>query len=184
MTRTRSSSISLRPRAHGWAKSWATAGTRSASTPGRSTSPTNDYVFASRNGTGTDHRNIGGRVLARAVERAGLSAEEHDGEIVKVAPTFHSLRHSHGSALIASGWDLEEVSARLGHRDVTITARVYVHAYESAKRSAARTSRLEAMYGPGDGNAGLANERSGAQETAGMEGAEIRSLPAKRSAAQ
>jgi hypothetical protein len=31
---------------------------------------------------------------------------------------------------------------------VTVTAKVYVHAYESAKRSAARSSRLESMYGP------------------------------------
>lgn len=106
-----------------------------------------DYVFASRSGAGHDHRNIGGRVLKRAVKRAGLGDELRDGVVVKHAPTFHSLRHSHGSALIASGWDLEEVSARLGHRDVTVTARVYVHAYESAKRSAARALRLEAMYG-------------------------------------
>lgn len=108
-----------------------------------------DYVFASRAGSGHDHRNIGGRVLARAVERAHLGDETREGEIVRRAPTFHSLRHSHGSALIASGWDLEEVSARLGHRDVTVTARTYVHAYESSKRSAARSSRLEAMYGDG-----------------------------------
>lgn len=106
-----------------------------------------DYVFASRTGSGLDHRNVGGRILARAIKRAELGDEEREGETVKHAPTFHSLRHSHGSALIASGWDLEEVSARLGHRDVTITARFYVHAYESAKRSAARTSRLESMYG-------------------------------------
>ena len=111
-----------------------------------------DYLFASRNGTGMDHRNPGGRILARAVAAAGLGAEKHDGIVVKHAPTFHSLRHSHGSALIAAGWDLEEVSARLGHGDVTITARVYVHAYESAKRSAARSSRLEAMYGSAGNN--------------------------------
>jgi integrase len=106
-----------------------------------------DYVFASRAGSGLDHRNIGGRVLKRAVLRAALGDELRDGQIVKHAPTFHSLRHSHGSALIAAGWDLEEVSARLGHRDVTVTAKVYIHAYESSKRSAARAARLEAMYG-------------------------------------
>ena len=106
-----------------------------------------DYVFASRAGTNRDHRNIGGRVLARGVRQAGLGDELRDGVVVKRAPTFHSLRHSHGSALIASGWDLEEVSARLGHRDVTVTARFYVRAYESARRSAARSERLEAMYG-------------------------------------
>lgn len=106
-----------------------------------------DYVFASRTGRGHDHRNIAGRVLARAVTRAGLEAELCGGKVVKPAPTMHSLRHSHGSALIAAGWDIEEVSARLGHRDTVTTARAYVHAYESSRRSAARAARLEAMYG-------------------------------------
>jgi integrase len=77
-----------------------------------------DLVFVSRNLTGHDHHNIGGRVLARAVKRAGLDAVERDGRVVEHAPTFHSLRHTHGSALIAAGWDIEEVSARLGHSDV------------------------------------------------------------------
>lgn len=106
-----------------------------------------DYVFTTRSGSGHDHRNIGGRVLARAVKRAGLEAEVKDRQIVRPAPTFHSLRHSHGSALIAAGWDIEEVSARLGHRDSGVTHKAYIHAYESAQRSAARTERLEAMYG-------------------------------------
>jgi hypothetical protein len=42
------------------------------------------------------------------------------------------------------------VSARLGHRDSGVTLRIYIHAYESAQRSAARTERLEAMYGEGN----------------------------------
>jgi integrase len=139
-----------------------------------------DYVFASRAGSGHDHRNIGGRVLARAVKRAGLGAELRDGRAVKHAPTFHSLRHSHGSALIASGWDLEEVSARLGHRDVTVTAKTYVHAYESVRRSAARSARLEALYGSGV----EAAEGGRAQQKRVAEGAEIRLLPANRDIAQ
>lgn len=56
-------------------------------------------------------------------------------------------RPSAGSALIADGWDVEEVSARLGHRDSGVTHSIYIHAYESAKRSAARAARLEGMYG-------------------------------------
>lgn len=105
-----------------------------------------DFVFVTRNGTPHDHRNIGGRLLARAVERAGLEAIERDGRIVEHAPTFHSLRHSHGSALIAAGWDIEEVSARLGHSDIATTQRVYVHAYNAARRSSQRRDRLAALY--------------------------------------
>lgn len=106
-----------------------------------------DYAFCSRDGRGFDHRNIGGRVLKRAVKAAGLDALERDGEVLKAAPTFHSLRHSHGSALIASGWDIEEVSRRLGHGDTAITHRTYIHAYEASRRAADRSSRLEAIYG-------------------------------------
>jgi integrase len=87
--------------------------------------------------------------MGRAVKVAGLQVVTKDGLVVRPAPTFHSLRHSHGSALIAAGWDIEEVSRRLGHRDTGVTHRTYIHAYESAQRSAARAERLEAMYGRG-----------------------------------
>jgi integrase len=105
-----------------------------------------DFVFLSRAGTPHDHRNIGGRVLARAVKRAGLEAVERDGQVVEPAPTFHNLRHSHGSALIANGWDIEEVSARLGHADVGTTQRAYIHAYDAARRSEQRIDRLAQLY--------------------------------------
>jgi integrase len=106
-----------------------------------------DFVFVTRAGTPHDHRNIGGRVLARAVKRAALEAVERDGQVVEHAPTFHNLRHSHGSALIAGGWDIEEVSARLGHANVATTMRAYVHEYEAARRSDDRRNRLAALYG-------------------------------------
>ena len=106
-----------------------------------------DLVFCTKTGKGHDHRNIGGRVLARAVKRAGLEAVERDGVAVQPAPTFHSLRHSHASALIAQGWDIEEVSARLGHTSVATTQRIYVHQFDAARRSPERRDRLAAIYG-------------------------------------
>jgi integrase len=107
-----------------------------------------ELVFTTRTGSGHDHRNIGGRVLARAVKRAGLEAiEDRDGAVVQSAPTFHDLRHSHASALIAQGWDIEEVSGRLGHADVGTTQRTYVHAFDVARRSDDRRARLAKLYG-------------------------------------
>ena len=106
-----------------------------------------DLVFATSRGTGHDHRNIGGRVLGRAVKRAGLEAVTRDDVVVLKAPTFHDLRHTHASALIAAGWDIEEVSARLGHADVSTTMRIYTHAYDAANRSESRRGRLAALYG-------------------------------------
>ena len=81
------------------------------------------------------------------MKRAGLEAVEREGKVVEHAPTFHNLRHSHGSALIAAGWDIEEVSARLGHANVATTMRAYVHEYEAARRSDDRRNRLAALYG-------------------------------------
>jgi integrase len=40
---------------------------------------------------------------------------------------FHDLRHTHASALVASGSSIKAVSRRLGHADVSITLRVYAH---------------------------------------------------------
>ncbi len=86
------------------------------------------------------------------MKRAGLYAVKRDGVVIEPAPTFHSLRHSHGSALIAAGWDIEEVSARLGHANVAITQRIYVHAYDAVRRSSARRNRLAGMYGDVEAN--------------------------------
>lgn len=113
-----------------------------------------DLVFVNREGRGHDHRNIGGRVLRRAAARAGLQAVISDGNVVEPAPTFHGFRYTHGSALIASGWDIEEVSARLGHSDVGTTQRAYVHAYDAAKRSDSRRDRLTRMYVATDASLG------------------------------
>jgi integrase len=107
-----------------------------------------ELVFTTRTGSGHDHRNIGGRVLARAVKRAALGAlRDRDGAIVQPAPTFHDLRHSHASALIAQGWDVAEVSARLGHASVGTTHRIYVHQFDVARRSDERRARLTKLYG-------------------------------------
>ena len=106
-----------------------------------------DFVFLSRKGTPHDHRNIGGRVLSRAVKRAGLEAVERDGEVIVPAPSFHDLRHTHASALIAQNWDIAEISARLGHSSVATTLRIYAHQWDEANRSDERRSRLASLYG-------------------------------------
>jgi integrase len=132
-----------------------------------------DLVFTSRTGTGHDHRNIGGRVLSRAVERAGLEAIERDGVIVQPAPTFHSLRHSHASALIAQGWDVSEVSARLGHASVATTQQTYIHQFDVAGRSNDRRNRLAALYGSHVEAPVEATDASSQQQPATSEGAEV-----------
>lgn len=101
-----------------------------------------DHVFTTSTGRPRDHRNVAGHALGRAVRLAGLDAQEGQS-----APTFHSLRHGFASAWIASGGDLVELSAHLGHRDPAITASVYSHEFEKAARSDARRARLDSIFG-------------------------------------
>lgn len=53
------------------------------------------------------------------------------------AVTFHNLRHSHASQLIAAKVDIVTISARLGHADPSITLRVYSHEFEESDEAAA-----------------------------------------------
>jgi len=46
--------------------------------------------------------------------------------------SFHALRHSHASALIAAGLDIVTISRRLGHASSAITLRVYASRRNSA----------------------------------------------------
>jgi integrase len=98
-----------------------------------------NLVFVSRTGSPMEHRNVAQRGLARACKRAGIA---------QPWPTMHELRHAHASALIAGGIDLVELSARLGHENPAITASVYSHEFEVARRSDERRARLDAIYGP------------------------------------
>jgi integrase len=52
--------------------------------------------------------------------------------------SLHTLRHSHGSVLLADGVDLPTVSERLGHSSVRVTADIYSHALRGRDKDAAR----------------------------------------------
>jgi integrase len=52
-------------------------------------------------------------------------------------PTFHSLRHTHVSQLIASGMDVLTISRRIGHASPAITLRVYGHLFGNTDARAA-----------------------------------------------
>lgn len=49
--------------------------------------------------------------------------------------TFHGLRHSHVSFLLAKGVDIYYISRRLGHADVGVTMRVYSHLLDAQRRT-------------------------------------------------
>ena len=52
--------------------------------------------------------------------------------------TLHGLRHSHVSALIASGVDPLTISRRIGHANVSTTTNVYGHLFKQTDTMAAK----------------------------------------------
>ncbi len=59
--------------------------------------------------------------------------------------TFHALRHSHASALIAANVDVLTISRRLGHGSASITLGVYGHLFSDTDNRAA--SAIDAALG-------------------------------------
>lgn len=47
--------------------------------------------------------------------------------------SFHGLRHTHASLLIANGVSIQSVADRLGHADTTTTQKVYIHLLKKLK---------------------------------------------------
>jgi integrase len=60
--------------------------------------------------------------------------------------SFHALRHSHVSALIAAGLDVYSVSRRIGHSDPAVTLRTYTHMF--SKKDSAAAQAIEAALRP------------------------------------
>ncbi|MHC9532324.1 tyrosine-type recombinase/integrase [Dellaglioa sp. L3N] len=55
-------------------------------------------------------------------------------EINKTKVTFHSLRHSHISYLLANGVDTQYISERSGHDSIATTLKTYSHILSRAKK--------------------------------------------------
>jgi len=70
--------------------------------------------------------------------------------------TFHGLRHTHASWLLASGVDVKTLSERLGHADAAVTMRVYAHVLPGRDSAAAEAFARAAgeATGPAPGAAG------------------------------
>lgn len=82
-------------------------------------SPLDEHIF----GETTDTKVIGKKLQ---------SLLESIGSAKIISP--HGLRHTHASVLISNGIDINYVSARLGHSNVTITQNVYSHLLDSHRK--------------------------------------------------
>ncbi len=83
-----------------------------------------DLVFVSEAGTALG-TTAGRHQFRRFLARAGLPDV-----------TFHSLRHTAGSVMLASGAQLIDVSHILGHSSVAVTARIYAHSFTEGRQKA------------------------------------------------
>lgn len=90
-------------------------------------------IFASREGTPLQHRNVARRGFERAAKEANIEGV-----------TFHDLRHAAASRLIANGLDPVTVAAVLGHGDPNITLKVYAHLFNRDERDEAVRQALTA----------------------------------------
>ena len=96
-----------------------------------------DPIFASRNGTPLMHRNVTRRGFEAARDRAGLPKNL----------TFHDLRHATASRLIDKGLSPAVVAKVLGHKDPSVTLRVYTHWSDRQKTDDAVRLALTASGG-------------------------------------
>ena len=77
--------------------------------------PRPEWVFASVTGTALDESNVR-KALNRVLDAAGLHRR---------GP--HQMRHTFASLLLQDGAPITYVSRQLGHKDASITLRVYAH---------------------------------------------------------
>jgi integrase len=89
-----------------------------------------DLVFVTERGTPLDGRNVL-RTLHRACKRAGLPRV-----------SFHSLRHSAGSIMLANGAQIVDVSKILGHSSPIVTANRYAHSFDAGKQQAVNAASV------------------------------------------
>ena len=94
-----------------------------------------DPVFATGNRTSLSQRNAT-RAFEKSIDRAKLSDM-----------TFHALRHTFASLLIAQGRDPVFVADQLGHTSPKTTLGVYSHLFRAAREALAARAQLDAEYG-------------------------------------
>jgi integrase len=95
----------------------------------RGLSMTETPLFVTEDGSPVNYANFRQRVFCKAVKRAGLEGV-----------TFHSLRRTHATMLVAEGLDLKVIQYRMGHESIQTTLALYAAPLEANLRKSAGVS--------------------------------------------
>jgi integrase len=93
---------------------------------GRQGAAPDSPLFTSPDGSRLHYSNFRRRVFVPACKKAGL-----------VGVTFHDLRRTHATMLVAEGHDPKVVQERMGHRSISTTLTFYAQATAEGKAKAA-----------------------------------------------
>ena len=112
-----------------------------------------EFVFPSEAGTMlVKSARVFQEVLHRVLDAGGFESERTPDGKTRRFITFHCLRHTFASLLLANGEDVVRVSRLLGHASPTITLNVYAHMLP--KEHYGTADRLsELVFGSGEKSA-------------------------------
>jgi integrase len=93
---------------------------------------TSGYVFATKNGTPYEPSNLYKHFKALVDKANQALADEHK---IPTTATFHAIRHSTASFLIAQGVHPRMVMEHLRHSQISVTLNTYAHIFKAEHRS-------------------------------------------------
>jgi integrase len=115
-----------------------------------------DFVFVNEAGQPFDHHNV----RQRGFDRAARLAKLNEGQSRKA--TFHDLRRTYGSMLIAAGADIAHVSRQMGHANPSITLAIYTDEFNARENAERTRATLDAAIGTSLETVGSERRRNGA----------------------
>ena len=105
-----------------------------------------NLTFPNMSGRVENQSNMYRRYLTPLLEECGLADRNPETGEIEGRYGFHSFRHFRASVLIASGGDLKEVQAELGHASAQMTLDTYGHLFDDEEANARRRKRAKAIF--------------------------------------
>lgn len=98
-----------------------------------------DYVVLDRNDFKYTPRSLSMNFTKKVSKfKTSKEKQKNDKNYMQLKQiSFHGLRHTHATLLIANGENVKVVSERLGHTDIRMTLNTYTHVLNSMKNNTA-----------------------------------------------